>query len=107
MTTMRPGEVSTTRSSGITLEELELSTRNHGLPLEALRHEITPIGLHYLLIHFDIPDVDATSFRLCVGGAVRRPLSLGLDDLRARPSVTHAVTLECAEIGRASCRERV
>ena len=25
------------------------------MPLEALRYDVTPIGLHYLLIHFDIP----------------------------------------------------
>ena len=40
---------------GITLEELQLAARNHALPLEALHEPITPIGLHYLLIHFDIP----------------------------------------------------
>ena len=35
----------------ISLEELQLAARNHGMPLEALRHEITPLGLHYLLTH--------------------------------------------------------
>ena len=48
----------TVASEGITAEELRLAARNHGLPLEALRHEITPPGLHYLLIHYDIPAVD-------------------------------------------------
>jgi len=38
-----------------TAEEVELATRNHGMPLEALRYDVTPAGLHYLLIHFDIP----------------------------------------------------
>ena len=28
------------------------------MPLEALRYDVTPTGLHYLLIHFDIPYVD-------------------------------------------------
>src|SRR6185436_20983945 len=32
----------------ITLDELQLSGRNHSIPLEALQHDITPIGLHYL-----------------------------------------------------------
>ncbi|MEX2211770.1 MAG: sulfite oxidase [Gaiellaceae bacterium] len=85
----------------ITLEELQLAARNHGLPLEALRHPITPIGLHYLLIHFDIPFVDADSWRLDVGGRVERPLTLSLDDLKRRPARTLAVTLECAGNGRA------
>ena len=60
--------------SGITLEELQLAARNHALPLEALRYPITPVGLHYLLIHFDIPRVDPATWRLEVGGRVARPL---------------------------------
>ena len=43
------------RHLGISLEELQLAARNHGMPLEALRYPITPAGLHYLLIHYDIP----------------------------------------------------
>ena len=35
-------------------EETQLSNRNSGQPLEMLRHAVTPVGLHYLLIHFDI-----------------------------------------------------
>ena len=31
----------------ISLEELQLAARNHAMPLEALRWEVTPIGLHY------------------------------------------------------------
>lgn len=86
----------------ISLEELQLAARNHGLPLEALRHPITPLGLHYLLIHFDIPLVDQREWRLEVGGlVVERPLSLSLEELKARPSRTLAVTLECAGNGRA------
>ena len=48
----------------ISLDELQLAARNHGMPLEALRHEITPLGLHYLLTHYDIPVVDAAAWRL-------------------------------------------
>jgi sulfane dehydrogenase subunit SoxC len=86
---------------GISLEELQLAARNHGLPLETLRDPITPIGLHYLLIHFDIPQVDADTWRLRLGGHVENSLELTLDELRARPAQTHAVTLECAGNGRA------
>ncbi|MFI5283824.1 MAG: sulfite oxidase [Candidatus Dormibacterales bacterium] len=85
----------------ITREELGLAVRNHSMPLEALRYAITPLGLHYLLIHFDIPDVDAALWELNVGGRVRRPLRLNLDAIKARPAVTLAVTLECAGNGRA------
>jgi DMSO/TMAO reductase YedYZ molybdopterin-dependent catalytic subunit len=86
---------------GISREELQLAARNHGLPLEALRYPVTPVGLHYLLIHFDIPAVDAGTWRLEVGGRVARPLSLTLDELEARPEKTVAVTMECAGNGRA------
>ena len=87
-------------TEGISLQELQLAARNHGIPLEALRWDVTPIGLHYLLTHYDIPDVDAAAWRLDVGGLVERPLSLSLDDLRSRPAVEVAVTMECAGNGR-------
>ena len=85
----------------ISQEELQLAARNHGMPLEALRWDVTPVGLHYLLIHYDIPVVDPASWRLEVGGRVSRPLSLSLEDLCSRPAVTRAVTMECAGNGRA------
>jgi sulfane dehydrogenase subunit SoxC len=88
-------------STGISLDELQLAARNHGMPLEALRHEITPLGLHYLLVHYDIPIVDPATWRLTVGGRVERELELSLDDLRARERVTAAITMECAGNGRA------
>ena len=90
----------------LTLEELQLAGRNRGMPLEALRYDITPTGLHYLLIHFDIPAVDASTWRLRLGGLVDNPFELTLDDLRARPSRTIPVTLECAGNGRARLRPR-
>ena len=87
---------------GIGRDELALATRNHGLPLEALRYDVTPPGLHYLLTHYDIPYVpDVTSWPLTVGGRVRRPLRLDLAELRARPQATPRVTMECAGNGRA------
>ena len=95
-----------TDTDHITREELQLATRNHGMPLEALRNEVTPIGLHYLLIHYDIPAVDPAAWRLEVCGRVRRPLTLTLDGVRARPSVTRPVTMECAGNGRARLEER-
>ena len=84
----------TVAGQGITAEELRLAARNHGLPLEALRHDLTPAGLHYLLIHYDIPAVDPGAFRLEVGGAVERALTLSLDELKARERVAEPVTFE-------------
>jgi DMSO/TMAO reductase YedYZ molybdopterin-dependent catalytic subunit len=85
----------------LTLEELQLATRNRGMPLEALRYDVTPTGVHYLLIHFDIPEIDPSSWRLEVGGNVDRSLSMTLEDIRARPATTLPVTMECAGNGRA------
>jgi len=90
----------------ITPEELQLAVRNHSMPLEALHYPITPIGLHYLLIHFDIPVVDARTWELSIGGQVERPLRLSLDDIKSRPQTTIAVTLECAGNGRARLSPR-
>jgi len=56
-----------------TFEEVQLAFRNHGMPLEALRYDITPSGLHYLFSHFDIGDVDPATWRLEVNGLVERP----------------------------------
>jgi DMSO/TMAO reductase YedYZ molybdopterin-dependent catalytic subunit len=101
-----PGPARTPTDGPLTFEELQLAGRNRGMPLEALRYDVTPTGLHYLLVHFDIPDVDASAWRLRLDGLVDRPLELSLDDLRARPRQTLPVTLECAGNGRALLEPR-
>jgi sulfane dehydrogenase subunit SoxC len=88
------------------LEELGLAQRNHSLHLEGLRYDVTPIGMHYLLIHFDVPAADAAAWTLTVDGRVRTPLSLSFDEIRSRPSTTIAVTMECAGNGRARLSPR-
>ncbi|HEX2029938.1 MAG TPA: sulfite oxidase [Actinomycetota bacterium] len=90
----------------LSFEELQLATRNRGTPLEALRYDVTPTGLHYLLVHFDIPPVDPAAWRLEIGGNVERPLSLSLEDVRRRPARTLTVTMECAGNGRARLTPR-
>jgi DMSO/TMAO reductase YedYZ molybdopterin-dependent catalytic subunit len=76
------------------------------MPLEALRYDLTPPGMHYLLTHFDIPDGDDPTWTVVVRGRVRSTMSLTMDDLRDRPAVTLAVTLECAGNGRARLHPR-
>jgi len=90
----------------ISLEELRLAARNHAMLLEALRYDVTPLGLHYLLLHYDIPEIDPDRWTLVIDGAIARPLSLTLAELRARPAVTTPVTLECAGNGRARLEPR-
>jgi DMSO/TMAO reductase YedYZ molybdopterin-dependent catalytic subunit len=90
----------------LTFEELQLATRNRGMPLEAMRYDLTPTGLHYLLTHFDIPALDRDSWRLNVGGAVGRAFEIDFDELTSLPRQTVAVTLECAGNGRARLHPR-
>jgi sulfane dehydrogenase subunit SoxC len=89
-----------------TAEEVALAARNRGMPLEALRHELTPAGLHYLLIHFDIPPVEEAAWRLEFRGLFKDSHSLSLDDIRRLPSTTLRVTLECAGNGRGQLSPR-
>ena len=87
-----------------TREELALAARNRGMPLEALRYDLTPQGLHYLLVHFDIPHLDPGVWRLRLQGA--STLSLTLPEIEALPAKTLRVTLECAGNGRGQMTPR-
>ena len=74
---------------------------NAEAPPRALSEDITPTELHYVRSNFPLPDHDGT---LQVGGAVGRPITLTVDDLRAMPSQDLTVTLECAGNGRLQMR---
>ena len=87
-----------------TAEEIGLAARNHGMPLEALRYDVTPAGLHYLLLHFDIPA--GTDGRLKIAGHVERPLDIAVEEILSLPARTLRVTLECAGNGRAQLSPR-
>jgi hypothetical protein len=95
-----------TEDAGFTRDEVGLALRNPGMPLEALRRPITPIGMHYVLIHFDVPDLDAADFEL-VG---RRPGARAAEPDARRAAraaaVTMAVMMECAGSGRAHLAPR-
>ncbi|HTQ77763.1 MAG TPA: sulfite oxidase [Burkholderiales bacterium] len=88
-----------------TREEVALASRNAGMPLEALRYDVTPAGLHYRLIHFDLPPA-APEWRLRFEGCLARPRTLGLEELRGMPARTLRVTLECAGNGRGQISPR-
>ena len=81
--------------------ELAQATRNHGMPTEAMRYDVTPTGLHYLLTHFDIPPTDRDTWSVSIGGSVSDPFEVSMDHLEALPSLTEIVTMECAGNGRA------
>src|SRR3954469_13143623 len=74
---------------------------NAEAPPAALVGDITPTPQHYVRSNLAVPPHDG---RLQIGGAVARPTTLTLDDLRAMPAHEHAVTLECAGNGRLEMR---
>ncbi|MFZ4808353.1 MAG: sulfite oxidase [Hyphomicrobiaceae bacterium] len=84
-------------------EEVRLTNRNSGILLEAMRHDVTPAGLHYLLNHFDVPYVTAEAadrWSLSFGSGFAAPFAVSLAEIRQQPSKTLRVTLECAGNGR-------
>src|SRR6266849_10062070 len=61
---------------------------------------VMPNAHFYVRNHFQIPTLEAASWKLTVGGCIDHPLSLSLRDLRNLPAETRPVTLECAGNGR-------
>jgi anti-anti-sigma factor len=68
---------------------------------------VMPNRRFYVRNHFQIPQLDASSWRLNVVGLVEKSLSLSLRDLVKMPSQTQFVTLECAGNGRSQLRPSV
>jgi DMSO/TMAO reductase YedYZ molybdopterin-dependent catalytic subunit len=67
-----------------------------GSSLRGVSPSITPVDEFYIVSkNFVDPVVDGHSWKLTVGGMADRPMSLTLAGLRALPSVTEYVTLEC------------
>jgi sulfite oxidase len=71
---------------------------NGGPTLELLRQNfITPTSLFFVRNHAPVPEVDPASYRLTVSGMVSQPLSLSLEDLRAKfPRQQVTAVLQCA-----------
>jgi DMSO/TMAO reductase YedYZ molybdopterin-dependent catalytic subunit len=85
-------------STGLIIRQREPA--NLETPLDQVDSYITPAELFYIRSHFKAPIVERRSYRLRIDGAVRNPLSLTYDELRAMPSETRDATLECAGNGR-------
>ena len=70
---------------------------NAGPSLEQQRRSyLTPRSLFFVRNHGDVPEIEVDAFRLRVGGLVRRPLELSLDELNQFPSASVVATIECA-----------
>jgi DMSO/TMAO reductase YedYZ molybdopterin-dependent catalytic subunit len=64
--------------------------------IPGLSDEITPLGAFYVVDEsFIDPDIDPASWRLGVGGLVRRPMRISYEGLKRLPAVERFQTLEC------------
>jgi sulfane dehydrogenase subunit SoxC len=72
---------------------------NSKTPLDRLVGTVTPSDLHYERSHSGVPDLDPAKHRLLVHGMVQNPLVFTVDDLKAMPSVSRTVFLECTGNG--------
>jgi DMSO/TMAO reductase YedYZ molybdopterin-dependent catalytic subunit len=97
----------TDRLDNFTAMEVAGKSRCHGMHLEGMTYPITPIGMHYLLIHYDIPEIDEKAYKVRVDGLVKNELTLDMDYFRSRPKVTVPATMECCGNGRASQKWRL
>ena len=74
---------------------------NLEFPFHTLDRFVIPNDRFFVRCHFAIPTLEPRTWRLSVEGAVERPISLSLEDLRRMPSRTVTATLECAGNSRA------
>jgi DMSO/TMAO reductase YedYZ molybdopterin-dependent catalytic subunit len=74
--------------------------RNLETPFEQIESYLTPTELFYIRSHFPAPNIDVTSYRLHIDGAVRTPCALTYQELRDMPAETRVAVLECAGNGR-------
>lgn len=72
---------------------------NAKTPLDKLVGTITPTDVHYERSHAGVPQLDPEKHRLLVHGMAQKPLVLSLDDLKAMPSVSRVLFIECTGNG--------
>jgi DMSO/TMAO reductase YedYZ molybdopterin-dependent catalytic subunit len=83
-------------TSGAAASPPEEELANRIEPAPGTRPEVTANEDLYLTdIVRTPPEIDAQTWRLEVGGLVNNPLSLTLDEIRARPAFSQYITLSC------------
>lgn len=82
---------------------------NLEMPLDALRHDLTPNELMFVRWHLaGLPrTVDLRTYRLAIGGEVDQPLALSLDELRALETTSVVAVNQCSGNSRAVFSPRV
>jgi len=64
--------------------------------LRELTSWLTPTEDFFSISHYGTPEVDASAYRLQVTGLVERPITMTLDELKARPKVEPTTVFECS-----------
>ncbi len=66
----------------------------------ALESFLTSADRFYVRTHFEVPRIEASSWRIAIEGEVDRPFEIGLEELHGMPSETRTALLECSGNGR-------
>jgi sulfane dehydrogenase subunit SoxC len=72
---------------------------NSKTPWDKLVGAITPADLHYERSHGGVPDLDPAKHRLLIHGMVQKQLVFTVDELKAMPSISRTVFIECTGNG--------
>lgn len=99
-----PADLSAQTLAGKNTRLVALSARppDYETPVALLDSLLTPVDAFYVRCHMPVPAaLDEASWTVGVEGEVAAPLSLRVADLKAMPSASVTVTLECAGNGRA------
>jgi sulfane dehydrogenase subunit SoxC len=64
-------------------------------PLDETHGIITPSSLHFEVHRGGVPDIDPAKHRLLIHGMVDRPVVLTIEEIRALPSTSRIVFVEC------------
>jgi DMSO/TMAO reductase YedYZ molybdopterin-dependent catalytic subunit len=97
------------RGEEVWVEERKVVTsfpENSETPLETVQGWVTPNRLFFVRNHFEVPAVDMNSWRLEVGGLVRRPAEWTWQQLASLPQRSVFATVECAGNGRSFLQAR-
>jgi DMSO/TMAO reductase YedYZ molybdopterin-dependent catalytic subunit len=89
-----PTQVADTSGPASSPSTADLSKRFQ--PVRGTRTELTPTDQFYRIdINTQVPTTSIADWRLQLDGLVNQPLNLTLDEIRALPSVSEALTMSC------------
>jgi DMSO/TMAO reductase YedYZ molybdopterin-dependent catalytic subunit len=84
-----------------------LEPENSEMPLERVCSWVTPNRLFFVRNHFDVPEIDLSTWKLRLEGCVDEPVEWTADELAALPQRSVFATVECAGNGRSFLRPAV